>query len=264
MSLNQVKITISFLQDEIALAKRIRSPLFDIDELKDSKAKYIEEVAKKIVKCANKHSIDTFFLAKLFIKYAFPFSTSHIPVHTLNASWSRFIETVFDEECLTLCKLNTSDAQVDENLTLFFSNWNTLAASLEKAYKAGASTVFLDKASGRDMKPYKTALKIYHFIRPHTILSSVFGDIITDKTALYSFIKACVDTKRIFQAKAVMAFLVKKDGASSKFFVESMEREYINIHKDDPSMKMKDLREVAPAPDIKRDTEAINKIRDKQ
>jgi hypothetical protein len=261
MGLNQLELTTSFLQDEITIAKKIRSPRFDIEELQGKKAKYVESVAKKIINCAAKHQIDTFFLARLFLRHAFPASTSHTAIHLLESTWGKFIEIVFDDECLLLCRMTLLDASIDSNLNTFFKNWNSIADSLSKAYQTGSSSVFIEKLADRDFRSYKTALKFYHFIRPYSIISSVFGDVILDKTALYTFIRAAVDTKRIFQAKLVLAFLVKKDPLSSKFFVESMEKEYINIHKNDPTMKNKDLKEVAPTPSIKRDNAAINKIR---
>jgi len=251
------------MKDEIVRVKRIRVPLFEEDDL-DGTDKYLIPVAKKILAAADKIKVDYLFVAKLFLKMSFPLSGQHTAIRSIGFAWKKFKEQYFDEECVALGAFfsQVEDfSKVDDQLRVFFKNWNSIAESLRDAYQKNQSPLFLEKAYALDFYSYKVALKLFFYVRPVVLTGSSLGDIFTEKTSLYNFVQMCHLAGRLRPGSVTLGAFVKKDPTSTRFFVESVVQEYIAKYKKDPTMRTKQMQTQYNVTERKKDSAAINKLK---
>ena len=264
MGVSQIDLISKYLREEIALAKSIRSPLFEEEDL-DRYDKQIVSVSSKMLKVVKKINLNSFFLVKLFVKASFPTNGRHFAINALEYAWKTFKESKFDDDCLSYGQYITGSEvlrQVDADLRVFFSTWNKIAKSTKEAHKQNpnAQPYFLDKAYIGNFYAYKAALGVYFFTRPIILANSKLGDIILDEFALRKFLLIGYETNYFFASNIALPFLSKKTFDETQYSIIDMLNKYNDKFQNDKTLKAKKLRAVSGKKFIKRDEEAIKKI----
>jgi hypothetical protein len=249
--INKKEILLNFLIQEIALAKKIRAPLFEEDDLKGHKQ--IEQITQTILTTSERAQIEPLFLTTLFVRYAFPLKYHHTALRSIKTAWNRFKENHFDDECLqlsTMFKNGVTLTRVNHDLKIFFTNWNALQKKMQNTQK-----FTLERSTDMEFFTYKIALKVYFFVRP-VVLAHV-GDIILEETTLLRFLTMATETGMIQRDNIRLYYLVKRDPVSTEYFAERIIKVYSQQFQYDPVLSNVGA---APAKPRQRDEEAIKKI----
>jgi len=256
------------LKDEICKAKHFRTPMFEQEQL-DKNDKHLTVVAKDLRNASSKFEIDPMLLTKLFVKYAFPGNYQHTPISTIKHKWSVFRNEMVDTQIFKAANLmrdsNIPFGQVDSDLNIFFDNWQYLANFTSTQNRDSKdSGFFFEKTCIFELYPYKLAFCAYFFTRPVTLEIPVIGDIILDVNALHNFIKMMSDSGFLRHPSVRLGILVKDDPTSTATFVKRVVDRYLSVHKNDPILSQLDRGTMIAPRQIKRDTDAIRKIKDSQ